>query len=172
MHPGGIVHQGRRPEEEPVDDREHRGVGTNAERQRQYHGDGESRPIAQAAERIADVLSAPVEPADAPRIALRLAEALHAAERDACPPPCFVRRQSLGTHQLLGFHFEMEADLVVQFAVDGSAVEQRAEPPLELRSAIGHRNASVSWREVLARPRPQRGATPSARRQAACGQAP
>ena len=148
MHACRVVHQRRRTKEQSVDDREHRGVGTDAEREREHHRDGERRPVAQPAEGVADVLATPVEPADAAGVAMFLADLFHTAKGDPRPPSRLLQRHALGARQFFGLKLEMETDLFIQFAVDRSAVKEGAEAPLELCHCDRASDRSVSWREA------------------------
>src|SRR5690349_21659430 len=65
----------------------------------------------------------PVEPA---RVADFILDALDTAERDARSAPGFVAVQSFGASKLVGFHLEMEAQLLVHVGLGASAKEDRA----------------------------------------------
>ena len=56
MHTVGRLQEGWRPEEQPIDDAEHRRVGTNAKRQRHDDGDGKSGFGTQPADGVPQVL--------------------------------------------------------------------------------------------------------------------
>src|SRR5690606_33002394 len=56
VDPVGVLQEGGRAKQEPVGDAEHRGVGADAERQREHHGGGESRLLSHSAKCVSDVL--------------------------------------------------------------------------------------------------------------------
>jgi hypothetical protein len=71
---------GQRPQHDGVHDREDCRVSADAERQSQHRPDGESRRSAQHAGRVGNVLTRIAQPAEGPRVALKLLRLLHAAE--------------------------------------------------------------------------------------------
>src|SRR4029079_9267004 len=57
---------GRRPEEQAIDDAEHRRIGTDTESERGDHSDGEARLEPKAAHRVAQILREGAPPFGAP----------------------------------------------------------------------------------------------------------
>src|SRR5690606_36876736 len=131
------------PEQEPVDDREHRRVGADAEREGADHGDGEAGARADAAPGIAKVLPGDLEPGDAPARAAFFLHPLDAPEGEPRLAPGFPGRRAR-RDQLLRLPLEVEADFLVELAIDVVGPEDRAEPVPQLAPEVAEHRASVS----------------------------
>jgi hypothetical protein len=123
-------HLFRRPEEQPVEQREDRRVGPDPERQGEHDAHGEPRRAPQPAQRVARVLPDAVEPLPprAPRTVLPVdarespPELVHVAERALRLTLGVVTRQA-ARGELLDLHREVEGQLVVDLALGAGAAD-------------------------------------------------
>ncbi len=74
----------RGSEQQPVDDTEHRSVGSDAESQREHDSGGERLTRSQAAKRISQILQSRLDSDHSTRVASLFLDAIHSTERDAC----------------------------------------------------------------------------------------
>src|SRR5205823_3267699 len=118
----------RRPEEQSVDDAEHRGVRADAETEREYDRDGESRLETESAQCVPEILSARAPPFGPTLLpderAIDGGESL-ARALDVAEPPLgllarFVARHAAG-HEIPHRHLEVKTQLVVHGTFDPSA---------------------------------------------------
>ena len=135
-------------EERGVDEAEDRGVGADAQRQRQHGGDGESRLLAQHAGRVAQVVKDAAEAA-APRRSVRqrrrnarLPQRAHpsrqrirAVELLEREPPCVFRRGALRA-QLPVAIVEMLRELLDDLGLARRAEPQRRQPGPQILTPV------------------------------------
>ena len=74
------MRDGKRTEDQRIDDAEHRAVRADAEREREDRRHGESRAAAERAERVADVLSRAVPPGPGRQVVHLLFDEGHVAD--------------------------------------------------------------------------------------------
>ena len=134
----------QRTEEQRVDQREHRAVDADAEREHGDHDEAEARLAPPHADRVPQVLRERIEERDAALLAVRLLDARDAAEI-AERGPLRVRARQPASLMLVGEQIEMRAQLLVQFIVAASRGEyarqsresQAESPPSFLHSPPG-----------------------------------
>jgi len=141
MHTIRIAKIGRRPKHEPVDDREHRGVRTDAQRERQYDAGGEDGARAKPAGCITEILDDRLEENRSTQIARFFLGALDAAKRDASTTPRFVGRNA-GADVLRGFTLDVEAQLVRKLALDSVATKQDADAVTDVAEQLVEQGGS------------------------------
>jgi hypothetical protein len=136
----------RRTEEEPIDDAEHDRVGPDPERERRDDDRGEARPEPDPARRVAEILEESVEPLASLHVSLpsrggrmeatRLVVGAETAEGLGAR----LVGAKAAPHELLDAHVEVEADLLVDVALETraaahgepeEAADARADPALD-----------------------------------------
>src|SRR5262245_26129260 len=147
-------HVHRRPEQEPVDDAEHRRVRADAESECNDHAGGESWFELEPTHGLVELLRERGPPRGAslgPESGAidgreAIARSADVAEAPLCFSPSFIRRHP-GGHELLHRHLEMEPKLVVDSTVNGGALPFDAHQALEsLKSWHSWRPAHVARR--------------------------
>ena len=126
----------RRPEHQPIDDAEHRGVRADAECERGDDGEREARTRAQSATSVAQIAHRVLEQMHAARISRFFFHAIEAAEGEARAPRGFVDRDPRA-HVLRGFALEMKSELVVELALHFCAPENRAQAIAHVAPEVG-----------------------------------
>jgi hypothetical protein len=124
---------GRRPQQQPIDDAEHRRIGTDAKCQRDDCRESEAGRAPELAQRVRKILSDRVEQLCALHVRLPVLRCLHqswagfvqAPEPLECLGPCFVLRQLPLADELGDSLLEMEMDLVVDVARDEPTAPDR-----------------------------------------------
>ena len=115
-----------RREQDAVHHAEDGGVGADPEGQGDHRREREARVAPEAADGEGEIATDVLEPADAALLAQSLLPALDAAKVDVRPAPGLAGRKS-PLDPLFGLHLQMEADLLVQLAVDRPARDQRPQ---------------------------------------------
>ncbi len=110
----------QRPKQHAVDDAEDRGVGADAERQREHGDDREAGRARQSANRVARVLRELVQPLAAPHVARDFANGRDIAEV-AARVATRVARRLAARDAVLHIHLEMRSNLGVQLGVSRAA---------------------------------------------------
>src|SRR6185295_18736599 len=117
----------QRLEEERVDDREDRRVDANTEGESEDRYGSKARVLHQHPHAETDVLQSGLAQPCTPNIAAFLAHVLHIAKT----PACDARRFAWG-HAFLNVlrraHFDMEAQLIINFLLHCSPPPERTEP--------------------------------------------
>jgi len=106
-----------------VKQRENRRVGSDTERQRNDRRGREAGAAAQAAQRVADVFGETFEPREAALVAIGFLGVRHAAELAARGGAGFRLAHSAPPEFLL-HHLQMQAHLIIQFAVEACPADQ------------------------------------------------
>jgi hypothetical protein len=117
----------KRFQQDAPDHREHHRRGPDAQRQCHQRHHGESRPLAQRAHRVAQVVEQILHPARAPRVAGAFRHLRSSSEGQARLPPRFHRVGSLGD-QVLRERIQMEANFFFQLLVHSLPVHQALQP--------------------------------------------
>jgi hypothetical protein len=127
----------RGPQQEPIDDAEHRDVRADAQCERDHGGKRETRRAAERAQGESQVLADAVEQLHAHGVLLPslgelpavVAGIVQVAEESECLAPRGVGRPSI-RDQLTCPHLEVKRELIVDLFVGGAAglVEGRADP--------------------------------------------
>jgi hypothetical protein len=102
---------------------ENRGVGADAEGEREHGDSGELRRSSQHAQRVADIPGQVLEEVHAASVAAFLFELINSAEFEASASPSFRERQA-GLDELFDLPIEVKVQFVVEFAFDGTALKQ------------------------------------------------
>ena len=143
----GRIQVRRRPEEQAIDDAEHRRVGADAESEGGDDADREAGLEAKPAQRVAQILGEAAPPFRAPLLidarAIDFREtpacALNVAEASLGFPPGFVGIHA-AVHELPHSHLEVKAQLVVDGARDAGAAALDAHQSAESGYASHGRN--------------------------------
>ena len=117
----------QRAKEQPVQDREDRGVGADAEGKRQDDRDRESRTLDERAAGVAQVLPEVVQPGERPDLPVDLPGLRDAAEAAQGRLTRGLGRQSLSDVLLRRFR-QMARDLVVEVAVHLPRSDEGPQP--------------------------------------------
>ena len=155
------LREGQRLEEHRVDRRKDRRVGADGDRERHDCRAGERRVTAQSARRMPQVVERFLDPARAATIAVRLAQLVDAAERDACASPRFIGRHA-ERDVLFRLALDVERHFVVQFGVGLPAAQEIAQP---VSQGVEH-GLVLRWFRESIRPRQRTGATSRSLRRA------
>ena len=123
LHQPIAVGEGQRTEQDGVDGREDRAVGTDAERERQHDGGRKARSAAHAAQRETDVAQRRIQDARDIGIAHPLALGDRVAELDPRPTPGILVRDALGA-QLVRALTDVKRDLAVDVALQPGGAER------------------------------------------------
>jgi hypothetical protein len=102
---------------------ENRGVGADAEGEREDGDSGEARGFPQHAQGVADVPGRGFEEVHAARLAAFLFELIDSAEFETSAAASFQERQA-GLNELFDLLVEVKAQFVVEFVFDGTTPEQ------------------------------------------------
>src|SRR6185437_684643 len=114
-----------------IENREDGGVGADAQGESEY-GDGrKARRFAQSAEAVAQVLDDCVQPCAHALGANAFLGLLDAAQLDLCGAAGFYGRHAVGD-VLFCFGFDVVCDFIVDFAIEFSAMQERAKPERQL----------------------------------------
>ena len=140
-----IAQHRRRPEQQSIDDREHRRVRADAEPECEHHRNGETGLGAQAAQRIAEVLNEMLDQTDAARFAHLLFVSLDAAELPERRRACLGWRHPRGDVEG-GLPLDVEAQLVVEFTLQPRASKQRDQPVPQVAQEIAQHVRTFSGR--------------------------
>src|SRR6202050_3618300 len=117
----------QRIQQHPVDYRKERGVRSNGKSQRQHSDSSKSRPPAQHAETVANVLRQRFEKTHAAGVAAFFFNLLRSAEFQPRSPPRFLARQPR-LHVLRNLLLEMKPQLIVEFTLHSVAPKQCPQP--------------------------------------------
>jgi hypothetical protein len=117
---------GQRLQQHTIDEGEHHSRCANAERKGQQGYGSKPGPLAQGANRVAEILNEVFEPARTAGVAAFFLDLLEAAEGEAGAALGFVTRHA-GCYLLRDFVSEMRAELIVEFGFDDVSSEQSAE---------------------------------------------
>ncbi len=141
---------GKRLEERLVQEREHRGVGSDPEGERKEADGGEAGPLPERSKTEAHVLGERVQEREAPGLAALLHEPAGAAELTLRRPPRLVGSHSR-SDVVLSLHLAMETHLLFEIALELVAAEVERKPskkihdtPLPLTGPIRRRMPSIS----------------------------
>ena len=126
------VRERRRAEEEVVGDREDGGGRADPEGEGQHRDEREAGVPPRAAQRVADVADEVLQGPGAARIPHRLLDGVDAAQARARPAPRLARVHARA-QVLLGFHLQVESQLVLRLGVLAPAAEEAPQPPDESR---------------------------------------
>jgi hypothetical protein len=128
------------PQDHGVDDREDRGVGADAQSQRQQRHGGEHGTAPKRAEPVAQISSDLVQPGAVPSRSDAFLGLFDAAEMKHRRSPCVGRRRAV-THPLGSSHFHKRLQLVVQVSLSMVATDH---PTHDRREAMQERHAPSS----------------------------
>ena len=126
-HEAFDVLEGRRPEEEVVDDGEDGGIRADPEGQGQHGDEREAGIPARAAQRVPEVADQVLQWSSAACIADRLPDGLDAAQTQVCLSAGLARFHARA-QVLLRFHLQVEAQFLRGLVVLVSAAEQTTKP--------------------------------------------
>ncbi len=129
-----------RPQDRHVEDREDRGVGADAQRQRQQRDGSEHGSSPERADRIAQIPPDLVQPGAVTIRSDAFLRLFHAAEMQHRRSPCVGRRSTIA-HSVGGGHVHKRLELVVQVALGLVPMEH---PTQDGRGAMQERHAPSS----------------------------
>ena len=145
MHRARIAQKRRRTEQQPVDDVEHRGIRTDAETEREHDADREARLRAKPAHRIADVGERGLDQRGAARVTALVLRAFDAAECQPREANGLVARDAVRLVSL-GVALDVGAQLLVEIALDGAAVDEHAPTIAQIAPQLGQRHRRLPLR--------------------------
>ena len=116
----------QRPNAQRVDQLEDRGVGADAEGEREHGDGGESGTAQQDAGAVPEILSEVLDDADAPGIAALLFALLDAVHRPERREPRVGGGEAF-RDELIGQPLDVKPELVVELPLDGVSAEQGAD---------------------------------------------
>ena len=135
----------RRAKQQTVDDAEHRRVRADAESERENDRDGEPRLCLEPARGVAKVLRENVDQREAARVARVVLDAIESAEAEPRAPFGLVARNA-GRDVLLDFALDVKAQLIVQLALDGGPLEERAHAKAQVAQDLAQHCISLGLR--------------------------
>jgi len=91
---------------------------TDAKREGECNHSSKADLLAREPERVGEIACKMLDKSNAARISARFLDLLHTSEGELGASPCFVRSEP-AMYETLGFHVEMEAQLIVEVALEG-----------------------------------------------------